>query len=362
MKAIVGIFVLSAAVMATATGCGSQAGTASDVVASQSDELKATIGPQGGELTGAAGTKFEGFHLVIPAGALSADTEISVKPALNPPALPQTAHACGQIFDIQPAGLQLAQPATLTLPFDENVIADFYRFDDEVKAWVLAGDKWSQAKQIDSEESRATFELPNLTMVGPGVNPPPDVDVVRFKLFPNPKFAKCLAAHPDDPNRQPTADVIVVRGDLNDSLYMVAQNIKPGLKFDMFTVERSSLLSTGAPDPAFTNFGLAWYQSDVDARNDARARVTIRTILLDQIFGFDPSANLAPTGTFHVGFWFNDPNDAVPCGFDATKPTPFNGEHTAGPLAMISVPNATTNLGPLCTKPDTSVSPARCSP
>jgi len=54
--------------------------------------------------------------------------------------------------------------------------------------------------------------------------------------------------------------------------------------------------------------------------------------------------------------------DAAACGFDVTKPTPFNGEHKAGPLAMISLPDAETGLGPLCTKPDTSVSPARCDP
>ena len=29
---------------------------------------------------------------------------------------------------------------------------------------------------------------------------------------------------------------------------------------------------------------------------------------------------------------------------------------------MITVPDATTGLGPLCTKPDTSVTPARCDP
>jgi hypothetical protein len=32
--------------------------------------------------------------------------------------------------------------------------------------------------------------------------------------------------------------------------------------------------------------------------------------------------------------------------------TPFNGEHQAGPLAFITRPDATTNLGPLCTDPD----------
>jgi hypothetical protein len=82
--------------------------------------------------------------------------------------------------------------------------------------------------------------------------------------------------------------------------------------------------------------------------------------LLDQIFGFDadpiPDSNPAaprvpPTNTFHVGFWFNNPQDAESCGFDVSKPTPFNGEHKAGPLAMISLPVPPANLGPLCTAP-----------
>ena len=40
----------------------------------------------------------------------------------------------------------------------------------------------------------------------------------------------------------------------------------------------------------------------------------------------------------------------------------FNGEHHAGPLAMISLPDATTGLGPLCSNPETSTTPARCNP
>jgi hypothetical protein len=190
----------------------------------------------------------------------------------------------------------------------------------------------------------------------------PEIDVVRFDLKPNPKFARCLAQYPDDPTRAPSVQAQVVRGSLNDVMTLHGQYIKPGLQFDLFTVEHSALASDGTPDPAFTNFGMAWYQSDLQADDNGRARVSIRTILLDQIFGFDPSVTLPPTNTFEVGFWFNNPQDAAACGFDTTKPTPFNGEHQAGPLAMISVPDASTGLGPLCTKPDTSVSPARCSP
>jgi len=173
----------------------------------------------------------------------------------------------------------------------------------------------------------------------------------EFDLFPNQKFLPCLG-EPGGPN--PSAHVTVVRGKFADTLTIEGENFKSKLAFDMFTVQRSNLLSNGNPDPNFTNFGLAWYQSDLQANAKGHFKTTIKTILLDQIFGFDPDASLAPLNTFHVGFWFNDPNDANVngCTFDVTKPTPFNGEHKAGPVAMISVPDANTNLGPLCTNPN----------
>jgi hypothetical protein len=161
--------------------------------------------------------------------------------------------------------------------------------------------------------------------------------------------------------------VRVERGELNDTLHVRLRDIKPNLNFDLFTIQRSNKLADGSPDAAFAStfknsFGMAWYQTDIHADEDGNANVTIKTILLDQIFGFDPDVALAPTNTFHVGFWFNDPKDAANCGFDVTHPTPFNGEHKAGPLAMISLPVAATTLGPLCLNPDTSVSPVRCNP
>jgi hypothetical protein len=175
--------------------------------------------------------------------------------------------------------------------------------------------------------------------------------VVRFDLHPNPQFQRCLAQYPDDAQRAPSVEVTVVRGSQNDGLSLRGRNIKPGLKFDLFTVEHAT-----------SPFGLATYQSDLEASESGRMRAVVRTILLDESFSFDPAVGLAPTGTFNVGFWFDDPNDAVACGFDPARPTPFNDEHKAGPLAMISTPDASTGLGPLCTHPDTSTNPARCSP
>lgn len=174
------------------------------------------------------------------------------------------------------------------------------------------------------------------------------VQDIVFNLVPQPKFLSCLGV-PGGPT--PTAEILVQRGELNDILILHAQHLKPNLGFDLFTIQNTNLLSNGEVDPNFKNFGLAWYQTDVQANSEGNAETVIKTILLDQIFGFDPAASLAPTHTFHVGFWFNNPEDAVACGFDPTKPTPFNGEQHAGPNAMISLPNASTKLGPLCTGP-----------
>ena len=183
-------------------------------------------------------------------------------------------------------------------------------------------------------------------------------DKTSFNLKPNAAFLGCLSA---DGTTPPVARVVVRRGTLNDTLEIHVSGLKPNLQFDLFTVQRSPFLADGSKDPNFPGtFGLAWYQSDLDSNEDGNAdiRLPLRSIFLDQIFGFDGdkksdgSVVLPPVNTYNVGFWFNNPSDAASCGFDVTKPTPFNGSHNAGPLAMISVPVETTNLGPLCIAPE----------
>jgi hypothetical protein len=328
--------------------------------ATQAESLRGTIGPEGGALVGQTGTPFAGVRLDVPAGALTTPTEIAIKPATAAAALPSTAVECGPMFALSPAGLTLARTAQLSLPFDQTTVRENYRFDDEVKVWMSKESGWGQKQQLDNGNGTVTIEVETLTVYAAGVNPP--VDKVSFEFAPNPKFLRCLAEYPDDPSRAPVVEATVVRGELNDGMFLRGRNIKPGLAFDLFTVQNSALNAAGQPDPAFQNFGLAWYQSDLEAKDNGKLRAEIRTILLDQIFGFDPVVNLPPTGTFEVGFWFNNPADAQPCSATPLVPTPFNGEHQAGPLAMITLPNATTGLGPLCTKPDTSVTPARCDP
>src|SRR5580698_6626015 len=109
-----------------------------------------------------------------------------------------------------------------------------------------------------------------------------------FQLLPNPKFLNCLEK---SPNKLPTATVVVTPGKLNDTLTLTVKNVKPNLAFDLFTVENTSLTPNGISN-GNTNFGLAWYQSDIEANGSGTAKVTIRTILANQIFGFDAGTSL----------------------------------------------------------------------
>jgi hypothetical protein len=188
-------------------------------------------------------------------------------------------------------------------------------------------------------------------------------DEITFNLLPNPAVVDCLRANSYE---EPRARATVIRGKQNDTLILDLDGIKPGLAFDLFTVQNSFFQANGTKDPNFTgSFGLAWYQSDIKiGKQTDDGHVQIKTILLDDIFGFDPDVRLAPTNTFHLGFWFDNPADAAAlptCHFDPTKPTPFNGVHKAGPFAMLSAPDAKTTLGPLCTDANNSTTSASCN-
>jgi hypothetical protein len=167
-----------------------------------------------------------------------------------------------------------------------------------------------------------------------------------FSLFPQTALLNCLKPSPNAPN--PEVTVTTRRGDLNDRATIHLKGFKPNLGFDLFTIQHSPQTATGTPD-ANPSVGLAWYQTDVEVGRHGSGEAHIRTVLLDQIFGVDKDVSLAPTNTFNLGFWFNNPADASRCGF--TGSTPFNGDHHAGPLAFVTRPDARTNLGPLCTDP-----------
>jgi hypothetical protein len=132
------------------------------------------------------------------------------------------------------------------------------------------------------------------------------------------------------------------------------EGLPPNTDFDFFVIQVPT-----AP------FGLAWYQGDIKTDAFGRGhqlfigRFNIETFIVangqasapvvfnDPDFPDQPS-NLGKEGPiqlYHLGLWFNSPNDARNAGCPAGK-TPFNGEHNAG-VQVLNTNNFPADQGPL---------------
>ncbi len=145
------------------------------------------------------------------------------------------------------------------------------------------------------------------------------------------------------------ATVRVVSHGQNETMTLRAAGLPANTGFDLFITQVPN-----AP------FGVSWYQSDLQSGADGTASVTVigrfnietfavapNTAPAPVVHPGDAASNpaFAPVHTFHVGFWFNSPADAVKAGCPGTV-TPFNGEHNAGVQAM-STRNFADLDGPL---------------
>ena len=111
-------------------------------------------------------------------------------------------------------------------------------------------------------------------------------------------------------------------------------------------------------------FGLSWYQGDLDTEDDGTGhgtfvgRFNIETFIVapgvamapvvhdDGMFpDADMNPQTAPVHTYHLGLWFNSPDDAAAAGCPNTV-TPFNGDHTAG-IQALNTSNIPDLAGPL---------------
>ncbi|HEY7290168.1 MAG TPA: hypothetical protein VH583_10055 [Vicinamibacterales bacterium] len=130
------------------------------------------------------------------------------------------------------------------------------------------------------------------------------------------------------------------------------EGLPPNTDFDFFVIQKP-----GAP------FGMAWYQGDIETNDDGEGhgrfigRFNEETFIVAQ--GSVPAPVVhnnafpdaftnpvtGPIHTFHLGLWFNSPNDAANAGCPADV-TPFNGEHNAG-IQVLNTSNFPDLLGPL---------------
>jgi len=133
------------------------------------------------------------------------------------------------------------------------------------------------------------------------------------------------------------------------------KGLPPNTEFDFFVLQLPN-----AP------FGLAWYQGDIETDENGEGRqlfigrFNIETFIVAQPPGDQPapvvhdqppfpdaSSNPAtePIHTYHLGLWFNSPQDAVAAGCPGAT-TRFNDDHTAG-IQALSTRNFPDLEGPL---------------
>jgi hypothetical protein len=133
------------------------------------------------------------------------------------------------------------------------------------------------------------------------------------------------------------------------------EGLPPNTDFDFFVIQ--------VPHPPF---GLAWYQGDIETNSHGVGhgrfigRFNIETFIVSQPPGnvdspvvfknaFPDASNSGPPTepihTYHLGLWFNSPQDAAKAGGPDTV-TRFNGEHNAG-VQVLNTSNFRDLEGPL---------------
>ena len=131
------------------------------------------------------------------------------------------------------------------------------------------------------------------------------------------------------------------------------EGLPPNTDFDFFVIQVPH-----AP------FGLAWYQGDIETNSYGVGhgrfigRFNIETFIVATgvapaplVFNDPPfpDASMNPTTNpvqlYHLGLWFNSPQDAQKAGGPANV-TPFNGEHNAG-VQVLNTTNFPDDFGPL---------------
>jgi hypothetical protein len=133
---------------------------------------------------------------------------------------------------------------------------------------------------------------------------------------------------------------------------VTVEGLPPNTDFDYFVIQVPK-----AP------FGVSWYQGDIQTDKNGKGkqhfigRFSIETFAVAPgtepapvVFsGPFPDASLNPPFNpiqmYHLGLWFNDPNDASKAGCPATV-TPFNGTHNAG-IQVLNTSNFPDDHGPL---------------
>lgn len=167
-------------------------------------------------------------------------------------------------------------------------------------------------------------------------------DLLRFEMVPT--SDECLPGA--------SADVRIRALGPAEKMIVWVDGLPPETEFDLFVIQ--------VPNPPF---GLSWYQGDIETDEYGKGRgvfvgrFNVETFIVapgeapapvvhdDPIPDLDTNPATGPVHTFHLGLWFNSPEDAAAAGcLDIV--TPFNGDHTAG-IQVLNTSNFDDLEGPL---------------
>jgi hypothetical protein len=193
----------------------------------------------------------------------------------------------------------------------------------------------------------AALALASLAITGIFAQPAAADDDVKFDMV---RSAALNAVPACVPNA--AAHVTIEPGESAEHMVVKVEGLPPNTDFDFFVLQIPH-----AP------FGMAWYQGDIETNGAGKGRAEFvgrfnfesfivapgsapAPVVFNGPFP-DASSNpaTAPIQTYHLGLWFNSPQDAVKAGCPATV-TPFNGEHDAG-IQVLNTSNFADLKGPL---------------
>lgn len=114
--------------------------------------VEATIGPEGGTLSGSSGTALAGVSLVVSSGALSAPVTFAIDAAPAPTG-PGGAKLVSPYVRVGPEGVSFAIPARLTLPWSTTVAAP------QLAAVARIGFSWSSLQDPTGDATSVTASM-----------------------------------------------------------------------------------------------------------------------------------------------------------------------------------------------------------
>lgn len=127
------------------------------------------IGPEGGDLVAPEDGPLAGVKLHVPAGALSAKTNLTVDLYSDEVTLQGAAERVGPQFIIGPADVTFAAPVELTVPLDVRNVARHLQTHEDCKVWFRTDGDWRRLERKTSTENTVTVDVPSPGKAAAGV-------------------------------------------------------------------------------------------------------------------------------------------------------------------------------------------------